>query len=148
MSYNIYRVSNPECPHCAGNGYVKGTEIWGREPDRCGGYTMEVMDARSCPHCNGDGYTLKECHECGEKYDHGESECPHCGTGDKRETLRTSTVHVARKAHNTPSTRAEIRPGDTYRRTVSGGYVEGGGRWMDVRKTRLEKGPAWESQAI
>jgi len=82
------------------------------------------------------------CRECGARYCPEEPECPECGMGHTHDTLYQSRVHVARKTHNAGTDR-EIRPGDTYRRSVWGGYYEEGPRWMTIRKTRLEKGPAW-----
>ena len=49
-----------------------------------------------------------------------------------RETLYRSTVQIARKAY------PGINPGDTYRRTVTGGYTKGGPRWLTVRRTLVK----------
>jgi hypothetical protein len=57
-------------------------------------------------------------------------------------TFTHSRVHVARKEHSN----GRIQPGDTYRRTVRGGYIsacteypEGGPRWLTVHKTLIKK---------
>ena len=39
------RHHRPPCPHCKGTGNEPGTERMGRETDRCGGYSMEIMEA-------------------------------------------------------------------------------------------------------
>jgi hypothetical protein len=58
------------------------------------------------------------------------------------QTLSHSRTHVARKEHAAGT----IQPGDTYRRSVTGGYIsaceeypEGGPRWMTVSKRLLIK---------
>ena len=58
------------------------------------------------------------------------------------QTFSRSTVHVARIAHRN----GYIQPGDTYRRTVYGGYIgpcrdypEGGPRWLKVQKRLIKR---------
>jgi len=137
-----------ECPECEGHGYVRGTEVWGKEPSD-GEYTWEIMDAQECEHCDGDGIdpdSKVHCDECSHSYvDDGEDECPECGAARCYETLCSVKVHTARKTYYGGKTR-EIRVGDRYRRTVTGGYYANGPRWMDVSRSLVQKGPAWEER--
>ena len=60
-------------------------------------------------------------------------------------TMTRSRVHVARIAHSG----GRIQPGDTYRRSIVGGYIsaceqypEGGPRWLEVRKSLIKRAEA------
>ena len=87
------------------------------EPCMCG-----AMDCRACRGSAADEWADTEAH-----YEH---------------TFTHSRVHVARKEHS----KGRIQPGDTYQRTVRGGYIsaceeypEGGPRWLTVYKKLIKK---------
>ena len=100
----------------------------------------------TCGRC-GDRYhaSEREC-SCLEKYecacgtgswegnDLDTMKCSECGTGSKVQTIRRSTIQVARKDHNN-----KIKKGDTYRRIVIGGYYPNGPRWLDMKKVLITK---------
>jgi len=99
------------------------------EPCMCG-----ALDCRACR-----GYPL-----CVENYmdEDAEQEAWEDTSAHYEATMSRSTVHVARKEH----LGGQIQPGDTYRRTVTGGYIsacaeypEGGPRWLEVRKSLVKR---------
>jgi hypothetical protein len=96
-----------------------------------------------CSACGWSGWTDSGCEGCPD--DDEEDPIP----DEEREiedaeveTFSRFTVHVARIAHRN----GYIQPGDTYRRTVYGGYIgpcrdypEGGPRWLRVVKTLVKR---------
>ncbi len=105
----------------------------------CGGYYYESDGGCGCT-------DDMEC-ACGDNdwVDYmGTLECSSCGSGVFEEgTIHREATHVAAKTYN-EGLASEIRPGDTYRKTVERGHWPNGpwGPWHTSRK-RLAKGPAW-----
>lgn len=79
-----------------------------------------------------------QCEKCDDKHSADESSCPSCGEGHTYQTLKRVTVQKARKVYALPG--CTINPGDTYRRTVTGGYTTNGPRWLSVTRTLLKRG--------
>jgi len=98
-----------------------------------------------CSHCGWSGKTDGMVPECGCHDAEDEDAEPEPELG----ICRTAT-HTARKYYNTGTKwDIEIRPGDTYRRTVTRHYIPGG-EWLrwELRRTRLAKGPAWDEHTV
>jgi hypothetical protein len=96
-------------------------------------------DVETCDHCEKETSECEcwSCEDCDEKNDDDDRHCSHCEKGRSYQTMSRSTVHVARKAHKTYG--QPINPGDTYRRTVTGGYKVDGPRWLTVSRTLLKR---------
>lgn len=103
-------------------------------PDDC--EVCGKWDGCDCEECDQCGCDARN---CGCEVDPEDIEDPEDA---EVETFSRFTVHVARQEHSG----GRIKPGDTYRRTVYGGYIgpcrdypEGGPRWLRVVKTLVKR---------
>lgn len=119
------------CSRCGWRGMSDGPSCEGRCAD-----TDRVVECDDCGE-EGDDCSCEKCAICDEKVTSKWGDTCRCNPGPHIETFWRSTTHVARKADAT----FRVNPGDTYRRTVRGGYIKGGPRWMRSIKIVMKRAP-------
>ena len=105
----------------------RNRRTWDEPPEE------EIQEECSCGKCRWDTF---------DPYDN--PRCQECATGPLTSGIHRVRRHVARKTYMAGFPEVEIRPGDTYRRTVSRDfYPDGPWTGWTTRLKRLEKGWAW-----